>query len=116
MEASARRLHPIANLMDDNDSECSIPDDDREIVLSSIHALSSSSGTYAIRERYGLPVYSSMDGRMKPNKPIKVLNYGQKVQIIDVEDGVYKLARSKGVIFANSAQLVKGKNIVEMSS
>jgi len=39
-------------------------------------------------------------------KPI-VLNYGQRVQVVDFIDGVARLARNRGFIIANRSQLVK---------
>lgn len=43
------------------------------------------------------------------SKPTTMLSFGQKVQIVDVLNGVYRLARNTGVIFANPSQLVKGE-------
>jgi Zinc finger, C3HC4 type (RING finger) len=42
-----------------------------------------------------------------PQSPIP-LEYGQTVQVVAFEDGVAKLARSKGYVLGNSSQLVKG--------
>lgn len=108
-----------SNLMDTySDADNSITNEE-EAVLDSIDALSSSCGTYLVKERYGLPIYSSnfssdiesMDDTNLSNKsatkPNKILSYGQKVQIVDVDEGMYKLARDEGVVFANSSQLVK---------
>ncbi len=39
----------------------------------------------------------------------KVLKRGQKVQITNVQDGIYRLARNQGIIFADSTQLVKSE-------
>lgn len=46
-----------------------------------------------------------------PSPQTTVLKHGQKVQIVNGKDGVYKLARNQGVIFADSTQLVKGEMI-----
>jgi hypothetical protein len=67
-----------------------------------------------VRERYGLPIYGSttidsQDGIEigLGNKPVMVLVHGQRIQVVDVHEGVYRLARNEGVVFANSMQLVK---------
>lgn len=43
-----------------------------------------------------------------PSKPIAMLMYGQRVQIVEVKNGVYRLARNQGLIFAEPTQMVKG--------
>lgn len=114
----ARLLGGSANLMDtSSDTDNSISNED-ETVLDSIDALSSPCGTYVVKERYGLPVYhrgSADTERMKDGylanttatKPQKILSYGQKIQVVDVHEGMFQLARNEGVVFANSTQLVK---------
>lgn len=107
-----------ATLMDSySDTDNSITNEE-DAVLDSIDALSSPCGTYVVKERYGLPVYNgnstnqdTMDDANEAittaTKPNKLLNYGQKVQVVDVHEGMYQLARGEGVVFANSTQLVK---------
>ena len=104
------------NLMDDS-SDSSLNEDQQ--VLDSIDTLNSCSGTYCVREQAGLPLYKAShvhalhsirnEGSRRREKPLAILQYGQKLQIVDVHDGMFTLARNEGVIFANSSQLVKGK-------
>lgn len=149
---------PSTSLIDDSDH--SGPEMDEEHVLNSIDILSSTCGTYVVKDRCGLAVHSlsaasinfqdeGMDidlfissssfesgshlGRsgsskkgkwrgpnrsksygsgsntmnMLPSKPTRMLVYGQKVQIVEVKNGVYRLARNQGLIFAEPMQLVK---------
>jgi hypothetical protein len=151
---------PSTSLIDDSDH--SGPEMDEEHVLNSIDILSSTCGTYVVKDRCGLAVHSlsaasinfqdeGMDidlfissssfesgshlGRsgsskkgkwrgpnrsksygsgsntmnMLPSKPTRMLVYGQKVQIVEVKNGVYRLARNQGLIFAEPMQLVKGE-------
>jgi hypothetical protein len=90
----------------DSDSE-----NDDFAVRSSIKALSADCGTYIVKERYGLPVYpEKKDGSINMSgKPHTILSHSQRVQIVSVKDGIYKLARGLGSIFATSSQLVKSK-------
>lgn len=80
-------------------------------VMSSIKALTADCGTYIVKERYGLPIYpEKKDGSINMSaKPHTTLSYGQRVQIVSVKDGIYKLARGIGSLFATSSQLVKSK-------
>lgn len=104
------------NLMDDS-SDSSLNEDQQ--VLDSIDTLNSCSGTYCVREQSGLPLYKAShvhalqsirkEGSRRREKPLTILEYGQKLQIVDVHDDMYTLARNEGVVFANSSQLVKGK-------
>jgi hypothetical protein len=88
----------------DSDSE-----NDDFAVRSSMKALSADCGTYIVKERYGLPVYpEKKDGSINlSGKPHTILSHSQRVQIVSVKDGIYKLARGLGSIFATSSQLVK---------
>ena len=111
--ASKRQLYHNANgnLMDDSsDTDNSIPNED-QVVLDSMDVLSSACGTYAVRDQDGLPLYKGSlgNGEITSKKPALILKYGQKVQVVDVHEGVYTLARNAGTVFANSSQLVKGK-------
>jgi hypothetical protein len=115
------------NLMDTySDTDNSITNEE-DAVLDSIDALSSPCGTYIVKERYGLPVYTgnstnpeTMDdtnqAKTKATKPTKILSYGQKIQVVDIQDGMYQLARDEGLVFANSTQLVKGKTVTNVFS
>ena len=103
----------------DDISGNSIADDD-QIVLNAIDVLSSTCGTYIVRERYGLPIYGSttidsQDGIEigMGSRPVMVLVHGQRIQVVDVNEGVYRLARNEGVVFANSMQLVKGELLLD---
>lgn len=95
-------------LVDNTDSD-SDSDNDEFAVVSSMKALSAECGTYIIKERYGLPVYpENKDGSINTTvKPHTVLLHGQKVQVVGVKDGIYKLARGIGSIFASPSQIVK---------
>ena len=101
--------------VDDDDEEEETFDLDR--VISSMSTLTGPCGTYAVRDREGLIVRRN-DPRLDvadekkedddPNvEPIR-LRHGQKVQVVDVHDGVAKLAGGEGFIQATSSQLVKG--------
>jgi len=103
-----QKFNKSSALMDSADSDS---ENDDFAVMSSIKALSADCGTYVVKERYGLPVYpEKKDGRISMSgKPHTVLLHGQRVQIVSVKDGIYKLARGIGSIFATSSQLVKSK-------
>ncbi len=44
-----------------------------------------------------------------PSKPTTMLQYGQRVQIVEINNGAFRLARNQGLIFADAMQLVKGE-------
>ena len=112
MEAAERKKNALKDKNEDSDSE---DYEDTQNVLYGIEALSSDSGTYAVRDNEGLPVFSQnpygQTLRKVPSyvKPPPVIRYGQRVQVVGLENDVYKLARNKGYIIANKSQLVKGE-------
>jgi hypothetical protein len=84
--------------------------------IEGIEALSGTSGTYAVKEPEGLAVLP-FDPRKKNGDAILSINaqepynieQGQTLQVVEVGEGVYKLARGNGYIVASDSQLVKGK-------
>lgn len=84
-----------------------------------IEALSGVSGTYAVTDSEGLAVLPS-DPRKRNDAGSSTANVqdpfnihkGQTVQVVQVGDGVYKLARGRGYIVASDSQLVKGEYLV----
>lgn len=89
-------------------------------MISGITSLSGSCGTYAVRATSGLTMVSSdprssesqekhKNGEDQAAKNSVALVEGQKLQIVDFEHGVARLARNGGYVKANAAQLVKGK-------
>mmetsp|Transcript_29435 Transcript_29435/g.44927 ORF Transcript_29435/g.44927 Transcript_29435/m.44927 type:complete len:533 (-) Transcript_29435:134-1732(-) len=99
-----------------DDEEDGGESDNDEDVLNSINALSNRCGTYIVKDRFGLPVYETAcrdyddfgnNSSVPSTNPIMVLKHGERVQIVDAEDGVYWLARKSGVVYANSMQLLK---------
>jgi hypothetical protein len=102
-------LMEAANTQQRLDSADLDSENDDFAVMSSIKALTADCGTYIVKERYGLPIYpEKKDGSINMSaKPHTTLSYGQRVQIVSVKDGIYKLARGIGSLFATSSQLVK---------
>jgi hypothetical protein len=104
--------HPARNGKDDEEQF------DLHQIINGISTLSSTCGTYVVKDPSGLTVVSS-DPRRGENKErcgedkvtgnIVALVERQKLQIVDFEDGVARLARNAGFVQANVAQLVKGK-------
>jgi hypothetical protein len=88
-----------------------------ERILSGIEAMSGACGTFAVKEEHGLAVLpydprkrvcgsdSTSHGDGEPFHVVK----GQTLQIVQVQDGVYKIARDGGYVVASESQLVKGK-------
>ncbi len=95
----------------DGDDEC----DDSEHVLKGIETISSASGTYVVRHSQGLAVFErnpfELTIKKLPSylKPPPMVRYGQRVQVVGIENEVYKLARNEGYILADENQLVKSK-------
>jgi hypothetical protein len=91
--------------------------------LAGMSALTGPCGTYAVRESEGLAVLPfdpnkqhkkelSLGGEEKkteePREPFTI-DVGHTVQVVSVDEGVYKLARDAGYVVATANQLVKGE-------
>jgi hypothetical protein len=111
IETAAMQECGVAGNIEDGGYESG---EDDEVVRRGIRVLSSSSGTYKVREKNGLTVYP-----IPPKGPaitvqsswghLRILKYGQTVQISGVEDNIATVARGAGYILASmSSQLVKG--------
>jgi len=116
MEKAERRKKSGADLYDyDSDSDTENDDDcdDTAKVLSGMDSYSSYCGTYVVREKDGLPVFdrNPYERTLKkvPSylKQPRKLCYGQRVQVVDMKNDVFKLARGHGFILARDSQLVK---------
>eukprot|EP00545_Synedropsis_sp_CCMP1620_P002640 CAMPEP_0119018046 /NCGR_PEP_ID=MMETSP1176-20130426/18412_1 /TAXON_ID=265551 /ORGANISM="Synedropsis recta cf, Strain CCMP1620" /LENGTH=512 /DNA_ID=CAMNT_0006971947 /DNA_START=51 /DNA_END=1586 /DNA_ORIENTATION=+ len=83
-------------------------------MMDGLEALSGASGTYAVKETGGLAVLP-LDPRKRHTDATLSINAqdpfniqkGQTVQVVEVGEGVYKLARESGYIVASDSQLVK---------
>ena len=102
-------------------------DDDNDAltrIALSLENLNGPCGTYAVREVEGLAVLPMDPLKRNPHKSNQHLDatmqaaticepftieYGQTVQVVDYQDGVYRLARESGYIVASEKQLVKSK-------
>ena len=110
------------NIIDDSDSE---GEDDEESTLArglaGMTSLTGACGTYAVREPEGLAVLpfdpnrqhkkeESLEEEKKNEEPREpfTIAFGHTVQVVGVDEGVYKLARGMGYIVATVNQLVKG--------
>lgn len=111
MEAAERavKLHRDMSMEDE--------EDELNHILLSLENLSGPYGTYAVKDKEGLAVLP-LDPRKRNSlqdvstqtselKEPYSIQWGQTVQISDVQDGVYKLARGSGYIVAGDSQLVK---------
>lgn len=111
MEAAERKKKALLSdsYESDGDEDC----EDSEHVLNGIEAMSSTSGTYVVRDSQGLAVFErnplELTLKKLPSylKPPPMVRYGQRVQIVGIENDVYKLARNEGYILADENQLVK---------
>ncbi len=113
MEAAERKKKALLgdSYESDNDDESS---HDQIHVLNGIEAMCSACGTYVVRDSQGLAVFErnpyDMTIKKKPSylKPPPMVRYGQRVQVVGIENDVYRLARNEGFIVADENQLVKG--------
>jgi hypothetical protein len=92
--------------------------------LAGMSALTGTCGTYVVRESEGLAVLPfdpnkqhkkelSLGGEEEkkteePREPFTI-DVGHTVQVVSVDEGVYKLARNSGYVVATANQLVKGE-------
>jgi hypothetical protein len=101
-------------------------DEDAELqrIVAGMESFSGPCGTYAVREEDGLAVLPH-DPRRRSHEQLLdpaetrderepfTIEKGQTVQIVDVKDGVFKLARDMGFVVASEKQLVKGTFLIE---
>lgn len=124
MEAGQRAM----SLQRDLNLEEEQDDDDEALtrIALSLENLNGPCGTYAVREVEGLAVLPMdplkrnqrksnphLDATMQAaniREPFTI-EFGQTVQVVDCQDGVYRLARENGYIVASEKQLVKGTYI-----
>ena len=123
MEASERQSMMAASVLDesalDDDTSDQGDEDDVEMkrIIAGVQSLSGPCGTYAVREEEGLVVLHH-DPRRKNHEPARddaleerepfMIEKGQTVQVVDIQDGVFRLARGVGFVVASESQLVKG--------
>eukprot|EP00934_Nitzschia_sp_Nitz4_P003631 Nitzschia sp. Nitz4//scaffold35_size145790//23246//25011//NITZ4_003012-RA/size145790-augustus-gene-0.112-mRNA-1//1//CDS//3329549070//3621//frame0 len=115
---------------DEEDADADSDDDDQSLnqldpILVGADAFVGTCGTYAVREPLGLAVLpfdpnkqhhpdadtdqqatTQEEKKLDEKEPFKI-EQGQKVQVVSVDEGVYKLARGCGYIVASVNQLVK---------
>ena len=128
LEAAERQTMMAASVMDisqdDIDDDASGQggdEDDVEIkrIIAGMESLSGACGTYAVREEEGLAVLSHDPRRrnhVQGRDPAEsrdpfMIEKGQTVQVVDIDNGVARLARGMGYIVAGESQLVKGMSI-----
>jgi len=112
------------NLVD----ECDEEEDEFLVnpILAGMSAFVGACGTYAVKETSGLAVlpfdpnmqhHSRPDEEKKEDKPREpfTIEPGQTVQVVNVDEGVYQLARGAGFIVATVNQLVKVGDPLEKS-
>lgn len=110
MEAAERRERAVQDDNSDSDAE---EYDDTHRVLNGIESMSSVCGTYVVRDNEGLAVFEKNPHDLTLKKipsyltPPPMLRYGQRVQVVGMENDVYKLARNEGYVVADHTQLVK---------
>lgn len=120
MEAAERQKGYILSSMSE-DSDGSREGEDaengeRKRILKGLQTLSGSCGTYALVENLAVLPFDPRRDRNKHTgetvandetvEPFEV-EKGQTVQVVEVSDGVVRLARGKGFIVASNTQLVK---------
>lgn len=121
MEAARSRMVSDIDNQEANDNDDNENEGEEEIeaqarrMLSGMEALSGPCGTYAVKEDDGLAVLpfdprkrnTPSDASLKNAKDPFNLVKRQNIQVVEVGDGVYKLARDGGYVVASDSQLVK---------
>ena len=103
---------------DGEDEICVAQDDDGELlrIVSGIESFSGPCGTYAVRDAEGLVVLPH-DPKRRSHEQVRdpdetrepfMTEKGQTMQVVDINEGVFKLARGMGYVVASESQLVKG--------
>jgi hypothetical protein len=113
MEAAECQLRPSA---EDN----AAMEDDEELyeshpMIHGITTLSSSCGTYHVKEPLTVVSWDPRSTKNEMNSregDSTVLMERQKVQVVEFEKGIARLARNAGFVEANVSQLVKGERLV----
>lgn len=127
LEAAERQCMMAASVMDisqdeiEDDASGEGEDEDAEIkrIIAGMESLTGPCGTYAVREEEGLAVLPQDPRRRSHQEQARdpaesrdpfMVEKGQTIQVVDIENGVAKLARGMGYIVAGGAQLVKGES------
>lgn len=91
-------------------------------IMLSLEKMNSTCGTYAVKDMEGLAVLPLDPRKRIPRRPNSYLDktmnnsdlnepynihWGQTLQVVNVQDGVYRLARESGYVVASATQLVK---------
>jgi hypothetical protein len=95
-------------------------DDEMTRIVKGVETLAASCGTYAVADAGGLAVVPTDPRRRMSNKENTavaaddaepfVIERGQKIQVVEMVDGVAILARGMGFVVASENQLVKGEH------
>jgi Zinc finger, C3HC4 type (RING finger) len=119
MEA-AQRAKMLQGEINEGDQE----DGELSRIMLSLEKMNGTCGTYAVKDMEGLAVLPLDPRKRHPRRPNSYLDttmnnsnsnsnepytiqWGQTLQIVDVQDGVYRLARECGYVVASATQLVK---------
>jgi len=121
-----QRANPDLGEVEKRDDESDT--DDGEKVVTGIEALSSTCGTYAVSDKNGISILKkepillrekwSRNGRTiclknsnaatdNDGGDCERLQYGTRIQVVDIQDGYAKLARGRGYVRAASSRIVK---------
>lgn len=119
MMAGGSVLDVSAEDYDDEIGQDNDDDTEQQRVIAGMQSFSGPCGTYAVREEKGLAVLPQ-DPRRRSHEQVRdpaetqderepfTIEKGQTVQIVNMEAGVFKLARGMGFVVASESQLVKG--------
>lgn len=126
MEAAERQAMMTASVMDISQEDIEEDaangqgdEDDAEVkrIIAGMESLTGPCGTYAVKDDVGLAVLPQ-DPRRKSHEQVRdpardpyVIEKGQTIQVVDIDNGVVKLARGMGYIVAGESQLVKGTSM-----
>lgn len=128
LEAAERQTMMAASVMDisqDDIEEDAISGQDEgeegevKRIIAGLDTMTGPCGTYAVREEVGLAVLPQ-DPRRRSHEQVRdpaesrdpfMIERGQTVQVVDIQNGVAKLARGMGFIVTGESQLVKGAYI-----
>jgi hypothetical protein len=119
MMAGGSVLDVSAEDYEDEIAQDNDDDTEQQRVIAGMQSFSGPCGTYAVREEKGLAVLPQ-DPRRRSHEQVRdpaetqderepfTIEKGQTVQIVNMEAGVFKLARGMGFVVASESQLVKG--------
>lgn len=125
LEAAERQTMMAGSIMDisqedmEEDAITGVGEDEEtevKRIIAGMESLTGPCGTYAVRDEEGLAVLSQNPRRQNHEQVRYPTEYrepftiekGQTVQVVDIDNGVVKLARGMGYIVAGESQLVKG--------